>query len=143
MAAATKTPRREAAKRRKEKETENGVRALDFFVYTVTDMERAVAFYRATLGMRAGMVEENSFWTEFDSQPVALALCSPGGGDWRGTPAAALAVRDVRAKVEELRARGVPILAEPEETSVCFLAFVADPDGNRVCLHQRKDGSAG
>ena len=143
MAAKMKKPHRGAAKLREENERENGVRALDFFVYTVTDMDRAVAFYRDTLGVRTGTLEENSFWTELDTRPVALALCSPGDGDWRGTPAAALAVRDVRAKVEELRARGVPILAEPEETSVCFMAFIEDPDGNRVCLHQRKDGTAG
>lgn len=119
------------------------MRALDYFVYTVSDMDRAVAFYRDTLGVRSDFIEAGAFWTEFDCQPVALALCAPGEGDWKGTPAAALAVMDVRAKVEELRAKGVPILAEPEETSVCYMAFVADPDGNRVCLHQRKDGTAG
>ncbi|MDQ3700196.1 MAG: VOC family protein [Chloroflexota bacterium] len=121
----------------------NEVRALDYFVYTVSDMDRAVAFYRDTLGVRSDFNEAGEFWTEFDSKPVALALCAPGEGDWKGPPAAALAVRDVRAKVEELRAKGVPILAEPEETSACYMAFVADPDGNRVCLHQRKDGTAG
>ena len=119
------------------------VRALDYFVYTVSDMDRAVAFYRDTLGMRCGFGERSGFWTEFDSEPVALALCAPGDGDWRGPPAAALAVFDVRTKVEQLRAQGVQILAEPVETGVCVMAFVADPDGNRVCLHQRKDGTAG
>ena len=118
-------------------------RAIDFVVYTVTDMERAVAFYRDTLGVRFPLIEEGEFWTELDTPPLALALCAPGEGDWRGTPAAALAVGDVYAAVEELRAKGVPILAEPEETSVCYIAFVADPDGNRICLHQRKDGTAG
>jgi predicted enzyme related to lactoylglutathione lyase len=119
------------------------VRALDYFVYTVADMDRAVAFYRDTLGLRCGFNERSGFWTEFDSRPVALALCAPGDGDWQGPPAAALAVRDVRAKVERLRALGVAVLAEAVETSVCVMAFVADPDGNRVCLHQRKDGTAG
>jgi predicted enzyme related to lactoylglutathione lyase len=121
----------------------DGVRALDYFVYTVADMDRAVTFYRDTLGMHFGFGERSGFWTEFDSPPVALALCAPGDGDWKGPPAAALAVPDVRAKVEQLRAQGVPILAEPVETGVCVMAFVADPDGNRVCLHQRKDGTAG
>ena len=32
-------------------------RAVDFVVYTVTDMERAVAFYRDTLGVRFPLVQ--------------------------------------------------------------------------------------
>jgi predicted enzyme related to lactoylglutathione lyase len=125
-----------------------GVRtqAIDFVVYTVPDMEQAVAFYRDTMGIEPDFVEEGSFWTEFDTQPVAFALCAPQPGgewSWHGTPAAALAVDDVCAAVEALRSRGVTILNEPVETSVCHMAFVEDPFGNRVCLHQRKDGTAG
>jgi len=52
-------------------------------------------------------------------------------------------VDDVDAAVEELRAKGVKVVTEPEETSVCFMAFVEDPDGNRICIHRRKDGTAG
>jgi predicted enzyme related to lactoylglutathione lyase len=49
----------------------------------------------------------------------------------------------VRAAVAELRGKGVAVLSEPYETGICFLATIADPDGNRLILHQRKDGSAG
>ena len=122
-------------------------RAIDFVVYPVTDLPRALAFYRDTLGLRFPLTEEaaepGDFWTEFDSPPVALALCAPPSDDWRGPPAVALAVDDVRAAVEELRTKGVPILAEPRDTGGCTTAYVADPDGNRVCLHQRHDGTAG
>jgi predicted enzyme related to lactoylglutathione lyase len=118
-------------------------KAVDFVVYNVTDMAKAVAFYRDTLGMAFDFNEEGEFWTEFDSPPVSFALCRPGDGDWKGPPAVALAVEDVYAAVEELRKKGVRVLAEPEETSVCHMAFIADPDGNRICLHQRKDGTAG
>jgi predicted enzyme related to lactoylglutathione lyase len=122
-------------------------RAIDFVVYNVTDMARAVTFYRDTLGLRFPLAEEavepGDFWTEFDSPPVALALCTPPSPDWLGPPAVALAVADVRAAVEELRRRGVPILAEPRDTGGCLTAYIADPDGNRVCLHQRGDGTAG
>jgi hypothetical protein len=27
------------------------------------------------------------------------------------------------------------------ESPVCYFAFVADPDGIRICLHQRKNGT--
>ncbi len=32
---------------------------------------------------------------------------------------------------------------EPLETPDCFMAAVADPDGNKILIHQRKDGTAG
>jgi hypothetical protein len=34
------------------------------------------------------------------------------------------------------------VLAEPEESSVCHLAAISDPDGNRLYLHQRQDGTS-
>jgi predicted enzyme related to lactoylglutathione lyase len=37
----------------------------------------------------------------------------------------------------------VKILIEPVETRVCWMAWIADPAGNRLCLHSRKDGTAG
>jgi predicted enzyme related to lactoylglutathione lyase len=60
-----------------------------------------------------------------------------------GVGAVALAVDDVRAAVAELRGKGVRIVVEPVETADCWLAIVADPDGNLVYVHQRKDGTAG
>jgi predicted enzyme related to lactoylglutathione lyase len=44
--------------------------------------------------------------------------------------------------VEALRGQGVRVLAESEESSVCHMATISDPDGNRLYLHQRKDGTA-
>jgi predicted enzyme related to lactoylglutathione lyase len=29
---------------------------------------------------------------------------------------------------------------EPFETPVCRMAFILDPDGNALCIHQRKPG---
>ena len=52
-------------------------------------------------------------------------------------------MEDVAAAVEELRGKNVPVAMEPIETPVCFMAVVEDPDGNRILLHQRKDGSFG
>jgi predicted enzyme related to lactoylglutathione lyase len=54
-----------------------------------------------------------------------------------------LAVDDVPAAVAKCREQGVKILIEPVETSVCWMAWIADPAGNRLCLHSRKNGSAG
>ena len=119
------------------------VRAVDFFMYHSTDMRRTQRFYQDVLGLKRGE-EFNKFWSEFATEPTALAFCGCGRKHrWHGGPCVALAVDDIHRAIDALRGRGVKILVEPEETNVCWMAWIADPDGNRICIHQRKDGSAG
>ena len=119
------------------------VRAVDFIVCTTDNMTRAKKFYSQLFGLKRGH-EYASFWAEFATKPVTLALCAPDKrSKWRGKTAIAFAVDDVYKAVEQLRRRGVKILLPATTTSVCHMAFIADPDGNRICLHQRKDGTAG
>ncbi|MBI3971439.1 MAG: VOC family protein [Chloroflexi bacterium] len=118
------------------------VRAIDFVVVNVSDIDRSMRFYRDTLGVAFPLTEDGAGWKEFDTPPVAMALRldrqNPGAN-----AAIALAVEDVRAAVEELRAKGVTITIEPGESDVCYAAMIQDPDGNLLLLHQRKDGTAG
>jgi predicted enzyme related to lactoylglutathione lyase len=122
------------------------VRAIDYIELSVSDMDRAVAFYRDTLGL-AFPLKGGPDWKEFDSPPVAFALDRVRGnraeGATPGQVALALAVDDVDAAVEELRAKGVPIVKEPWEADVCYQAVIRAPDGNEIILHRRKDGTAG
>jgi catechol 2,3-dioxygenase-like lactoylglutathione lyase family enzyme len=120
------------------------VRAIDFVQIGVADMDRAVRFYRDTLGMDfplSGGDNTDWNWKEFDTPPVALALDRDGPAP--GLVSLALAVDDVAAAVEELRAKGVPIVVEPREQDVCYAAVIRAPDGNEIVLHRRKDGTAG
>lgn len=125
------------------------VKAIDFVVSHVTDVPEAVAFYRDTLGIDAAFIRNEVFtgdgtqntWTEFDTQPVTLALVR-----WEqeaGRPGIALAVDDVEAAVEELRSKGVEIVMEPTDSGSCLMAWVKDPWGNLICIHHRHDGSVG
>ena len=118
------------------------VRAIDFVVINVSDVERARAFYQDTLGMSFPLIEFGDNWKEIDAPPVALALrqdkTDPGVN-----AAIALAVDDVYAAVEELRAKGIEMLFGPSESESCYSALFRDPDGNLLLLHQRKDGTAG
>jgi catechol 2,3-dioxygenase-like lactoylglutathione lyase family enzyme len=118
------------------------VKAIDFVVVNVADMERSRAFYRDTLGMDFPVWEESANWQEIQSPPTAMALRvdrrNPGAN-----AAIALAVDDVAAAVEELRAKGVRVLIEPGESDTCWTAMIQDPDGNLLLLHRRKDGTAG
>jgi catechol 2,3-dioxygenase-like lactoylglutathione lyase family enzyme len=122
------------------------VRAIDYIELSVSDMDRAVRFYRDTLGLSFPL-KGGPDWKEFDSPPVAFALDRVRGnraeGATPGMVALALAVDDVDAAVEELRAKGVPIVKEPWEADVCYQAVIRAPDGNEIILHRRKDGTAG
>ena len=123
------------------------IRAVDFVSYGVSDMDKALAFYRDTLGLKLEMVYENT-WAEFSVGAVTLALVGPPWGTppqpgYQGGATVALAVDDVGAGLEELRAKGIAVLDGPQDTPVCHMALIADPDGNRLWLHWRKDGTCG
>ena len=120
------------------------ITAFPFFVYPVSDMDRACAFYRDVLGLIETARWDND-WVEFsitkDDTGPALALatdmrnCVPGaqGG------AAAIETPDFDAMVAHLKAAGVLFAMEPEKTSVCHFARFHDPDGNHLVLHRIHD----
>ncbi|MEW6157739.1 MAG: VOC family protein [Verrucomicrobiota bacterium] len=121
------------------------VRAIDFIMYCARDLRRTRAFYQKLFGLKRGH-EWRLVWSEFDTAPVSFCLDGPSKKplpNWAGPPAVAFAVSDIHDAVRQCRRRRVKVLVEPTETRVCWLAMIADPDGNRICLHQRKDGSAG
>ncbi|HUF89871.1 MAG TPA: VOC family protein [Gemmatimonadota bacterium] len=121
-------------------------RGLDFVSYSVTDMDRSEAFYRDVLGLdievaRGEPGTRASGYMEFDAGGTAISLTALP--QLHPNAIVALAVEDVGEAVVELRGQGVEIAMDPMETPVCFMAVVADPDGNKILLHQRKDGSFG
>jgi predicted enzyme related to lactoylglutathione lyase len=123
-------------------------RAVDYIQLGVSSLERAIPFYRDTLGLHPLGEPAGGAWQELAAGTTTLALSAPPYGEppapgATGGATVAIAVPDVRAAVAELRGKGVAVLSEPYETGICHLATIADPDGNRLILHQRKDGSAG
>jgi catechol 2,3-dioxygenase-like lactoylglutathione lyase family enzyme len=120
------------------------IRGTDFVMYQVSDLARAAAFYRETLGLAQEIYSEEWKWAEFNCGNVTLAL--NGGVNLPEAVAGgriALAVDDVFAACEELKAQGVRFASEPTDYSVCQAAAILDPDGNTVVLHKRADGSFG
>ncbi len=117
------------------------IKGVDFVLYHVSDYKRAVEFYRDILGLKLGE-EYGGYWGEFAAGPVTLAI-SAGEAVSKGGAIIALAVDDVKKAVEYLKTKKVKIVEEPNETEVCFMATVADPDGNEIKLHYRKDGTVG
>ena len=122
------------------------VRGVDFILLGVSDVERSRAFYRDTLGLKPA-AEWPPYWYEFDAGASTVAIGVPPKEapqpPYQGGTTFALAVSDAKAAMEELKAKGVQVLQDLDESSVCFMALIADPDGNAIWIHQRKDGTAG
>ena len=121
------------------------VKAVDFVAYTVSDMNRAEAFYRDVLGLnvltpRGEPGTRGNGFMELEAGGTAIGLTQM---EPLPNAAMALAVDDVKEAIEELRGQGVTVGMEPVETGDCFIAAISDPDGNQIIIHQRKDGTAG
>jgi lactoylglutathione lyase len=107
-------------------------------VYT-PDVERALRFYRDALGFA-----ELYRWTGEDGTLEFVSIALPDGTTKVGLTRNErtgeafvlwLYTDDVDAQVERLRASEVPVLQEPEDMPWGErLAFVADPDGNRIAI---------
>jgi predicted enzyme related to lactoylglutathione lyase len=109
-------------------------------------MDKAEGFWRDMLGLeievpRGKPGTRANGYMELDAGGVAIGLVVMPETQPNGI--VALAVDDVGQAVEELRGKGVTIAMETIESPVCWMAVVADPDGNQVLLHQRKNGTFG
>ena len=124
------------------------IRGADFVYYQSSNMDKAIEFYRDTLGLEMYGYYEEVKWAEFNVGNVTLALNDPSSFDpnakaQTGGAAIALSVEDVAATVEELTAKGVTVTVPTQESPVCHFAWIQDPDGNTVGIHERKDGTHG
>jgi len=117
------------------------VTGVDFVSVPTQDIERAVAFYGATLGLRRSMYRPDRNFAEFETGTVTLSVLDPermGVGSFqRNANHVALQVEDVAAARAELEARGVTFMGDIFDTGVCHMAIFADPDGNALMLHHR------
>ena len=122
-------------------------RGIDFILVSVSDVERARQFYGETLGLKAA-AEWPPSWYEFEAGTSTIAIGKPPENAPQppyneSGVTFALAVADAKAAMEELKRKGVEVRMDISESSVCFMGLIADPDGNQIWLHQRKDGTAG
>lgn len=114
-----------------------------FVGYPVTDLARARDFYEKTLGFTAVSVwlDGDKGWIEYEFGPHTLAINNFDPERWKPSldgSSVALELDDLDAAVVELKEKGVPFVMEKIDTPVCSMALIADPDGNRICLHKRK-----
>jgi catechol 2,3-dioxygenase-like lactoylglutathione lyase family enzyme len=111
------------------------VRQVDFVPVPTRDPARALAFYRDVLGLPESEYSEG----EVEAPNVTFGFWSPEADGEEFVPNSAgvgLRVPDVASAVEEARAAGAEVIGI-EDTGVCHMGFVKDPDGNVLILHRR------
>lgn len=105
---------------------------FDAVFYYVTDLERAVRFYRDVLGMK---LTSRDFVARFDVDGVLFELVPAERVEGSGNARLCLAVEDIEAAVRELAAKGVSATPAKRKSNG-WLASFRDPDGNEICLWQ-------
>ena len=111
------------------------VELVDFVAVPTRDPARAVAWYRDVLGLPVSAYTPS----EVETPNVTLTFWTPEEQDEPFVPnesGIALRVAEVHAAVEEVRAAGGDVMGI-EDSGVCHMGFVRDPDGNVVILHRR------
>lgn len=116
------------------------ITGVDFVGIPTHDLERAVAFYGATLGLPMSVHRPERHFAEFETGNLTLNILDAEAMGLSHEPvrnAVALHVEDVGAARGVLEQRGVAFHGETFDTGVCHMAFFSDPDGNALMLHHR------
>ncbi len=119
------------------------IKEIAFTGYPVTDIARARQFYEGVLNLRATVQFEHDgkHWIEYDIGAATLAVSNMAGEKWKPSPdgpSAALEVEDFDAAINTLREAKVVFVLEPMDSGVCRMAIIADPDGNSLAVHKRR-----
>ncbi|MFG0283341.1 MAG: VOC family protein [Phycisphaerales bacterium JB039] len=104
----------------------------------VRDMDRAVAFYSETLGLKL----RNRYgdeWAEIDAGGLAIGLHPPSAAGPEPGAAGAIQIglnvtEPIAAVMKILQSRGVAFRGPVVDDGPVKLAFFADPDGNPLYL---------
>ena len=109
---------------------------VEVVVY-VRDMQRAIRFYRDTLGLELGY--ESPAWTTFRTGACTLALHAterrePGSAE----PDPTFRIADVNAERARLAAAGVDVTELREPVAGVLVFDARDPDGNRFSIESRR-----
>jgi catechol 2,3-dioxygenase-like lactoylglutathione lyase family enzyme len=107
----------------------------------VSDVQRALVFYRDALGFRfvQGYGDE---WQEVEAPGVRIGLHPGGKAPFKEAPrnlSIGLRVDDLDAAVKSLKGRGVKFVPGPQDQG-SRIAYFTDPDGNPLYLIEIKWG---
>ena len=112
----------------------------DFVSMPTRDLEKAVAFYGETVGLKRSKYRPDRNFAEFETDNLTINLYMPEKMGFEhvvsGNPLA-LHVNDMDEARKELESRGVKFQGDAFDTGVCYMSFFNDPDGNVLMLHHR------
>jgi lactoylglutathione lyase len=121
---------------------------VNYAIVFVSDMKRAVAFYRDLLGLPLRF--ESPEWTEFATDGATLALHASEGpshekDDPRQVPCGrcrpGLSVPNLDEFHKRMVERNVPCIQEPKEVFGARIAQYVDPDGLGISVGEERRGS--
>jgi glyoxylase I family protein len=119
------------------------IKALAHLCFIASDLEKSIAFYEGTLGLRHGFdfrddkgkrtgayihIGGRSFIELFQGKLAARAEGQTYGH-------LCLEVDDIQATVADLKAKGVEVTPIQMGSDQSWQAWLSDPDGNRIELH--------
>jgi catechol 2,3-dioxygenase-like lactoylglutathione lyase family enzyme len=114
---------------------------------SVSDVDRAVAFYRDVLGMTFLFQVPGQPMAFFDCDGVRLYLGRPESPEFRSNPVLYFDVPDIDEAFVALGDRGVEFRDEPHvvhrtDATELWMAAFTDPDGNNLVLmsERQSDG---
>ena len=120
---------------------------VNYAIVFVSDMKRAVSFYRDVLGLPLRF--ESPGWTEFATDGATLALHLSEGSDSGGSNAQSIPAGQCRPGLgvpnldefhRRMVERNVPCVQEPKELFGARLAQYVDPDGLAISVgEERRD----
>lgn len=102
----------------------------------VTDMDRAVAFYRDTLGLEVAM--QQSDWSEIDANGLKLGLNAREGASKSADGGAVVTFQpdsSIDDEVQELRGKGVEFSGGISDHEWGRIAPFKDSEGNDLQLY--------
>jgi predicted enzyme related to lactoylglutathione lyase len=105
---------------------------LGYAIHYVADMDRAVAFYRDTVGLTLKFASPQ--WSEFSTGSTTLALHPASQQNPAGTTHLGLHADDIAGAHRALTGAGVRFTREPTPEHGVTLAEFVDSEGARVSL---------
>ena len=109
------------------------IKGVDHILFTVSDLDRSVKFYRDVLGLTVAHKSRHFVWLKAGEFGIALSD-KAWGFEKKGEPKGVgmiphFAVREMDALAARLKEHHIPWLREPKDEGWGIEAFVTDPDG--------------
>ena len=122
---------------------ENLLRSIGQIHISVNDIDRAVSFYRDTLGLQLLFQVPGQPMAFFQCGEVRLYIGIPESEEFRSKSVHYYRVDSMDDAYSELRGRGVefrekPHMVHDDGTNQLWLAFFTDPDGNHLSLMEER-----